>query len=80
MSGFLNTGMALVLVSLFLFMIVLLGTLFGALAGWIVGLFFTDTILGIFSALGVQDFAMWQIGAFLGFVGGFFKSSDTNKN
>ncbi len=79
MDGFLKTGAALVLFALLLFGVILLATVFGALAGWVVGLFFADTILGIFAALGVKGFAMWQIGAFLGFVGGFFKSTTINK-
>jgi len=56
---------------------VLLGTLVGIVVGWVVGWFFTPTILGIFAALGVEGFAMWQIGAFMGFVGGFLKTSVT---
>lgn len=61
----------------------LVGTLFGAFAGWAVGLFFTDTIRQTLTAFGadVTHISMWQIGATLGFVGGFFKSSlTTNKN
>lgn len=56
---------------------VVLGTLFGALSGWIVGLFFGDTILGIAGQLGIRNIAMWQLGAFLGFVGGFLKTKTT---
>jgi len=56
---------------------VLLSTLMGIVIGWVVGWFFTPTILGIFAALGVEGFAMWQIGAFLGFVGAFLKTSVT---
>lgn len=57
--------------------IVIIGTLFGALGGWIVGLFFTETIMGTLARFGVQtlDFKMWQLGATLGFISGFFKSS-----
>jgi hypothetical protein len=57
-------------------LLVLIGTLAGALVGWVVGLLFSETILGIFAALGLKGFAMWQIGAFLGFVGGFLRSSN----
>jgi hypothetical protein len=55
-----------------LFIAPLLGSLFGAFGGWVVGLFFSDTILGILAQLGIKGVAMWQVGLFLGFVGGFF--------
>lgn len=58
----------------------LLGALGGALSGWVVGWFFSETILGFFAALGIKNFAMWQIGMALGFIGGFFKSTQTNSN
>ena len=54
--------------------LVILGPLFGAFAGWVVGLFFGDTILGIASQLGIRNVTMWQLGAFLGFVSGFLKT------
>lgn len=57
----------------------LLGALFGAFSGWVVGLFFGDTLLSIFSQLGVHA-SMWAIGAFLGFGGGFFRSHLTTNN
>jgi hypothetical protein len=49
----------------------------GAFAGWVVGLFFADTILGIAGQLGIRNVTMWQLGAFLGFVGGFLKTKVT---
>ena len=58
----------------------LISTLFGAFAGWVVGLFFGKTILAFFAALGITGFKMWQIGAVLGFVGGFFRNSISVKN
>ena len=57
-----------------------LGTLFGAIAGWVVGIFFGDTILGILSQLGVHNVTMWQFGAFMGFVGGFLRTTVTKKD
>jgi hypothetical protein len=60
-----------------IFLLVTLGTLIGALAGWIVGLFFGDTILGILNQLGVKGISMWQFGAFMGFTGGFLKTKVT---
>lgn len=65
---------------LWFFLAVILTTLIGAFCGWVVGWFFGDTILGILASFGVKGFAMWQIGAFLGFVGGVFKSTTINKN
>lgn len=59
------------------FILTVIGTFFGALAGWTVGLAFGGTILGIAAQLGVHGFSMWQIGAFLGFVGGFLKTKVT---
>ena len=66
-----------VLASVLLF--VILGTLFGAVGGWIVGLFFGDTILTIFAMLGIKGVTMFQIGAFLGFVGGYFRTTSAEK-
>ena len=70
-------GVALGIGGIFFFII--LGTLFGALAGWTVGLVFGETILGILSQLGVKNVTMWQFGAFMGFVGGFLKTKVTAK-
>lgn len=63
-----------------LFLMVILGTLMGAISGWIVGLFFSDTILGVWSKFGISGFTMWELGAFLGFTGGFFRASQTNNS
>jgi hypothetical protein len=59
------------------FLLIIFSTLMGALAGWVVGLFFSETILGILSQLGIRNIAMWQFGAFMGFVGGFLKTKVT---
>ncbi len=67
-----------ILVAGFILLAPLLGALFGALSGWVVGWFFSETILGFFAALGIKGFAMWQIGMALGFIGGFFKATQTN--
>ena len=73
--------MALGLVMLIIVMVIL-GTFFGGVAGWIVGLFFTDTIMGTLNRIGVDTMGMtmWQIGATLGLISGFFKSSGVKVN
>lgn len=60
-----------------IFFFVIFGTLMGALAGWVVGLVFGDTILGILAQFGVKNVTMWQFGTFMGFVGGFLKTKVT---
>lgn len=61
------------------FFFVILGTFLGGVAGWIVGLAFADTILGILAQIGVHNVTMFQFGAFMGFVGGFLKTKVTAK-
>jgi hypothetical protein len=61
--------------------LLLSSTLIGLAAGWVAGLFFETTLLTFFGQLGLHDLALWQIGACLGFAGGFFKTTNiTNKN
>lgn len=64
------------------FLVPILGVLFGAFSGWVVGLFFTDTILGFLARLGADTdgLAVWQVGAAMGFLGGFLKTSVSTKN
>jgi hypothetical protein len=57
-----------------IFLMVIFGTLVGGMAGWVVGLVFGDTILSIAGQLGIKSVTMFQLGAFLGFVGGFLKT------
>jgi len=66
--GILAAGFFFVLFTVF-------GTLMGALSGWVVGLFFGETILTFFSYIfgASHGFQMWQIGASLGFMSGFLK-------
>ncbi len=59
----------------FMFVACIMSTLFGALSGLVVGWCFGDTILSFFAAIGIGGLKMWQIGATLGFIGGFFRSS-----
>lgn len=62
---------------LLIIVVVILGTVFGGIAGWIVGLFFTDTIMDTLNRFGIDTMgmSMWQLGATLGFISGFFKAS-----
>ena len=80
-QAFAGALMAIGLVMLTIVMVIL-GTLFGGIAGWIVGLFFTDTIMQTLNRVGVDTMGMtmWQLGATLGFVSGFFKSTKVQKN
>lgn len=56
-----------------------LGALCGGIAGWVVGIFFGDTILNIAGQIGIHGVTMFQIGVFLGFVGSFLKTKVTAK-
>jgi hypothetical protein len=60
-----------------IFFFVIFGTFVGGMAGWIVGLAFGDTILGILGQLGIHGITMFQFGAFMGFTGGFLKTKVT---
>lgn len=56
------------------FFLSILGSVTGAISGWIVGLFFGDTIIGILGQIGIHHVTMFQVGAFVGFIGGFFRA------
>ena len=60
-----------------MFLFVIINSLVGGIAGLVVGLVFGDTILGIFSQLGIHNITMFQAGVFLGFVGGFLRTKTT---
>jgi hypothetical protein len=55
----------------------LCGVLIGAFMGWVVGLFFGDTILSFLARVGVDTagLAVWQVGAAMGFLGSFLRTS-----
>lgn len=55
------------------------GTAFGALAGFIVAFFFPTTSAAVLAALGI-NLALWQVGAALGFVGMFVRTSVQQTN
>lgn len=64
------------------FFLGILGVLGGIFGGWIVGLFFTDLIIGTIARIGVDTAGLevWHIGGTLGFIGAYFKSVQTNTN
>lgn len=64
------------------FVMPLVGVLFGAFAGWVVGLFFAETVLGFLARIGVNTagLAMWEVGAAMGFLGGYLKTSIKSKS
>jgi len=60
-----------------LFLSIIAGALMGALVGLIVGWFFSGAINNTLIGFGVNTgtFQMWEFGALLGFVAGFFRSN-----
>lgn len=67
--------------ALLIFLLTIIGsTLIGAFVGWVVGWFFGQIILDFFAAIGIEGFTMAQLGAVLGFIGGFFQNHTTNYN
>jgi len=66
-------GLAVAVLALFL--LPLVGVVLGVFAGWVVGMFFPGTVGLVGSAIsGGAVIPAWQVGAVLGFVGGFFKT------
>lgn len=65
----------LLLAALLIFIAPLVGVCIGAFVGWVVGSFFPGTVGLVGSAIsGGAVMPAWQVGAVLGFVGGFFKT------
>lgn len=65
---------AVIFIVVILFVTPLVGFLFGAFSGLVVGLFFGGIILEFFRQIGIDGLAMWEIGGALGFIGGYFKT------
>jgi hypothetical protein len=61
-----------------LFVVILLGTLVGGIVGWTVDLMFPFVVVTLNTLTGLELTA-FEMGAVLGFVGSFFKSSLTTK-
>jgi hypothetical protein len=51
----------------------LVGAAAGALVGYLLGYWPEFNALGIISQLGLKDVEVWQLGLFVGFIGGLFK-------
>lgn len=70
------------LVAAVIFFLPCMGVLFGAFSGWVVGLFFEETVMGFLGRVGFNTagFEMWQVGAVMGFLGAFLKTSVTSNN
>ena len=59
----------------FLIILVPLGAALGAFSGWIVGMLFPALAAKVLAATGL---AFYQVGALAGFIGPFFRSTQTN--
>lgn len=57
------------------FFLIIFGTLFGGVAGWVIGMVFDQTIDALKVWASLEDVTDFQLGAMLGFVGGFFRAS-----
>lgn len=70
-------GAAIGIVIGLFFLLPIISVLFGFFAGWVVSLFFNDTVHGVITGIvpGLKDFSLAQIGAGLGFLGSFFRST-----
>ncbi|NBX86328.1 MAG: hypothetical protein EBQ80_03680 [Proteobacteria bacterium] len=69
--------MPLLLVLIFMFILPLFGAAIGYFCGWVVSLVFNDIILSTLARMGMKTDGLFlsHLGATLGFVGGFLKSS-----
>lgn len=76
---FMLFGAIIIFILAFIALLVL-PTAIGALVGYVVSFFFNDTIMTVLSKItNINDLQLWQIGATIGFVGGFFKSHNFDK-
>jgi len=72
--GMLGVGVLLLVGSL-------VGAFFGMIGGWIVGWAFDETMQKLLvNVLGLKDVVMWELGAMMGFVGGFIRSSTSSSS
>jgi len=80
MESLLKALGAILVFAALIFLAPLIGIACGAFGGWVVGHFYPDTLSLISAKLFGEPIPAWQLGAALGFVGGFFKASQTNKS
>jgi hypothetical protein len=68
---------AIVVGMAFMFVVPIVFVFCGALSGWVAGLVFEKEVIGFLARVGINTdgLTMWQLGAALGFIGSFFKSS-----
>lgn len=76
MDSFLKFLGAVALIAFVCFVAPLIGVVFGAFAGWVVGLFYAETFHTVREALHLGPMAPWQFGAMVGFVAGFFRAAE----
>ncbi len=80
MNDFARIIGATLFISATLLVLAPLNALLGAFAGWSVSLFFGDSILNTLRSVGLPtDVSMWQLGAAMGFVGSFLRTSVTQR-
>lgn len=67
---------AFLVIALFVIMPILVAIM-GGFGAWACGLLFEDTIRGVLRTIGVNldAFSMFQIGATLGFIGSYFRTT-----
>ena len=58
---------------------VVMRTVFGAITGWAVYLLFPETFGTAMKIAHIESMELWQVGAVLGFVGGYFSVSSSSK-
>lgn len=73
MDKFLIIVGGVLLAAIVTFFAPLLMVVLGAFSGWVVGMFFPETILGFLEQIGITGLEVWEVGASLGFLGGFFR-------
>lgn len=70
-----NAIFAGILILVLVFIACIGGALVGSGAGWVVGLVFDDSLKLLATAMGIPTAEPYQLGAILGFVGGFVRAS-----
>ena len=76
-TSLVRNGIIILILSMSILMMPI-GLLAGAATGWFVGLFFEDTLQAVLQKIGLSGLTLWQVGAFLGMLRGFFCHIDTS--